>query len=287
MDVKKIKILSFIFLLSCAFLILIVTNENYYDHTFGFFNTIRVLMIVMITAFYISILVLISYSLTNNYLKRLSKDYEKQIHVQSEHYMQLANATQELRCFKHDYNNMRLGITELIREDRIIEALMFLENQKIEIRTSILKYDTGNGIVDALLSDKQNQTDKINTTIKFEGAVPGNAIDAVDLCIIFGNPLDNAIEACAEIDADVSKEIHISCVCNSGFAFIEITNPVQKKVEIRGNLPETTKPDKEMHGFGLYSLEKAIKKYDGEVTCECDETIFKLSMELSIPVKEF
>ena len=243
-------------------------------------------MIVMTIIFYLSILFLISYSLTNNYLMKLSKDYEKQIRVQSEHYVQLANATQELRCFKHDYNNMRLGITALIREKRIVEALDVLDNQKIDITTTFLKYDTGNGIVDALLTDKQRQADNINTTITFEGAVPRDSIEAVDLCIIFGNPLDNAIEACAEIDAEAPKEIHISCACNSGFVFIEITNPVQKKVEIRGNLPETTKPDKEMHGFGLYSLEKVIKKYDGEVTCECDETIFKLSMELSIPVKE-
>lgn len=178
---------------------------------------------------------------------------------------------------------MRIGLTRLLAEGKSEEALKLLEAQNQEIDSTAVAFDTGNGIVDALLTDKKRQADEINTTISFEGAVPGDSIEAVDLCIIFGNPLDNAIEACAEIDKEPPKEIHISCVCNSGFAFIEIKNPVLKKVEIRSNLPETTKPNKEMHGFGLYSLEKVIKKYDGEVSCECDKTTFKLSMEFCIP----
>lgn len=209
-----------------------------------------------------------------------------QIAAQSRFYSQLSKSNFELRRFKHNYKNTNIALTKLLSEGKSDEALKLIEAQNQELNSTSVQFDTGNGIVDALFTDKQNQADKINTTIKFEGAVPGNAIDAVDLCIIFGNPLDNAIEACSEIDTDTPKEIHIRCVCNSGFAFIEMTNPVQKKVEIRGNLPETTKPDKEMHGFGLYSLEKVIKKYDGKVTCECDETAFKLSMEFSIPVRD-
>lgn len=224
--------------------------------------------------------------MSNKQIKKISENYMNQIESQSRFYSQLSKSYFELRKFKHNYNNTSIGLKKLLEDGNIKEALELLKTQDDELKLLSIQFDTGSGIVDALLTDKQKQADNINTTITFEGSVPGEAIEAVDLCIIFGNPLDNALEACAKIDAEAPIEIHISCACNSGFIFIDITNPVKNKVEIRGNLPETTKPDKEMHGFGLYSLEKVIKKYDGEVTCECDETTFKLSMEFSIPVRD-
>ena len=248
---------------------------------------IKYLFVIILILLSLIVPLLIIYSMTNKHMKHLSNNYKNQIDAQSVFYVQLAESMFELRRFKHNYKSTNIGLMKLLSEGKSNEALKLLEAQNQELDSASVQFDTGNGIVDALLSDKQSQADKINTMIKFEGAIPRKAIEAVDLCIIFGNPLDNAIEACAKIDADTQKEIHISCACNSGFAFIEIINPVQNKVEIRGNLPETTKPDKEMHGFGLYSLEKIIKKYNGEVTCECDETTFKLSMEFSIPVKDF
>ena len=282
---KIVKILMLALLFFCFVLSLLFVNESVYI-TDLWTDTVKITMLLSVIILLISIPLIIVYSISNKYNKSLNESYQKTIIAEADHYKVLAKSNFELRQFKHNYKNTNIALMKLLSEGKSDEALKLIETQNQELDSTSVQFDTGNGIVDAMLTDKQNQADKINTTIKFEGAVPGNAIDAVDLCIIFGNPLDNAIEACAEIDANASKEIHISCVCNSGFAFIEITNPVQKKVEIRGNLPETTKPDKEMHGFGLYSLEKVIKKYDGEVTCECDETIFKLSMELNIPVKE-
>lgn len=281
----KVKVFIDASLILCFLLSILVVNEPFFSND-NWSKSVRIILLFIIIMMSLLIPLLIGYSVNEKYSQIINTVFKNQIDSQSVFYIQLAESMFELRRFKHNYKNTNIGLMKLLSDGKSDEALKLLEAQNRELDSASVQFDTGNGIVDALLTDKQNQAYKINTTIKFEGAVPKNAIEAVDLCIIFGSPLDNAIEACAETDADTPKEIHIRCVCNSGFAFIEITNPVQKKVEIRGNLPETTKPDKEMHGFGLYSLEKVIKKYDGEVTCECDETIFKLSMELSIPVKE-
>lgn len=280
-----VKIVLDTLLLFCYILVMLIGNQSIFiDKLWS--QTLQMIVLFFVIVLSISITLFTIYSVTSKSNKRLSDNYKKQISAESIFYIQLAKSNHELRQFKHNYKNTNIGLMRLLSEGKSEEALKLLEAQNQDLDSTSVQFDTGNGIVDALLTDKQRQAGNINTTITFEGAVPRDSIEAVDLCIIFGNPLDNAIEACAEIDSETLKEIHIDCVCNSGFVFIEITNPVQKKVEIRGNLPETTKPDKEMHGFGLYSLEKVIKKYDGEVTCECDETIFKLSMELSIPVKE-
>ena len=283
---KFIKLLMMISLIICSVLSVLIINKTVFMQYPKLYTVTSNLFLLLMAIILLVFPILIIYSLSNKQMKKTSENYMTQIAAQSRFYSQLSKSNFELRRFKHNYKNTNIALTKLLSEGKSDEALKLIEAQNQELNSTSVQFDTGNGIVDALFTDKQNQADKINTTIKFEGAVPGNAIDAVDLCIIFGNPLDNAIEACSEIDTDTPKEIHIRCVCNSGFAFIEMTNPVQKKVEIRGNLPETTKPDKEMHGFGLYSLEKVIKKYDGKVTCECDETAFKLSMEFSIPVRD-
>lgn len=282
---RNIKIL-FLSIIICSSILSVLLAKDYLYRGIFIWNFIARLIFVVLTAL-ISLVfpILIVYSVTNKHMKSLNENYKKQISTHSEYYIQLSQSITQLRRFKHDYNNMQIGLRKLLEEGKNKEALEMLYEQSQVINAATIGFDTGNGVVDALLNDKLRQADKINTIISFDGAVPKKSIKAVDLCIIFGNPLDNAIEACSRINNSTHKEIHIDCECNSGFAFIVITNPVQNKVEIRGNLPETTKPDKEMHGFGLYSLEKVIKKYDGEVNCECDENTFTLSMEFSIPVK--
>lgn len=281
----SIKNILLILLITCSLLSVVIIKEPIFEQYTKTNHFIKYLFIILIVLFSLIVPILIIYSITNKYMKYSSKNYKNQIASQSRFYTQLSQSNFELRKFKHNYKNMEIGLRKLISEGKTKEALELLDVQNHEIDSTSIPFDTGSGIVDALLADKQKQADTINTKILFEGAVPGEMIKAVDLCILFGNPLDNAIEACAKLNSGTLKEIHIDCVCNSGFVFIEIKNPVQKKVEIRGNLPETTKPDKELHGFGLYSLEQVIKKYDGEVTCECDDKTFILSMDFSIPIQ--
>lgn len=282
----KVKVFIDSLLILCFLLAILVVNEPFFTND-NWSKSVRIILLFIILMMTLLIPMLVIYSVNEKFNEKINKLFREQINSESIFYTQLAESMFELRQFKHNYKNTNIALMKLLSEGKNKEALKLLEAQNQDLDSTSVQFDTGNGIVDALLTDKQRQADNINTTITFEGAVPGDSIEAVDLCIIFGNPLDNAIEACVKIDAETPKEIHISCACNSGFIFIDITNPVKNKVEIRGNLPETTKPDKEMHGFGLYSLEKVIKKYDGEVTCECDEKTFKLSIEFSIPVKDF
>lgn len=90
---------------------------------------------------------------------------------------------------------------------------------------SLIKFNTGNGIVDAILTEKQEKATTENTVITFSGAVAASAITATDLCIIFGKTLKKAIEACEKLQTDIKKEISVVCKCNSGFMFLTISNP--------------------------------------------------------------
>ena len=65
-------------------------------------------------------------------------------------------------------------------------------------------------------------------------------------------------------------------------AFITITNPVNSDIQIHKNSIMTTKQDKINHGFGIYSIKKAIEKYNGNLDLLCDNNIFSLHITLEL-----
>lgn len=244
-------------------------------------KTIAVLMVFLFITFPIMIL----NATTNTYLKKLNHDYEEQIKAQAEHYAALAKANFELRRFRHDLKNIQIGIRNLISKGKYEEALDMLnysENQSYQIKDVNTKFDTGNGIVDALLADKQKKATPLNTEIVFEGAVPTDTITATELCVLFGNTVDNAIEACQKLNAENEKTINICCNCNSGFMFLNITNPIDEPIKIKNNTLMTTKADKTLHGFGLYSLDKIIKTHNGELNLSCEKNSFNVDINMCI-----
>lgn len=229
--------------------------------------------------------IIIIITLSNSYLKSQNETFQKDIEAQAKHYSDLAKANYELRRFKHDFNNIKIGLEKTLNDNDCEAALSIIENSNYEIQNpteKMLEFDTGNGIVDALLSDKQNKANKSNTRIVFSGSVPPDSIAPTDLCVLFGNTLDNAIEACEKFEDETEKTIFVSCKCNSGFAFISITNPVAEDVVIHGNSIDSTKSDKASHGYGLYSLSKIVKKLDGSLNLSCEDRIFKVEIDLSL-----
>ena len=129
---------------------------------------------------------------------------------------------------------------------------------------SLTKFDTGNGIVDAILTEKQEKATTVNTVITFNGAIAASAITATDLSVIFGNTLDNAIEACEKLQADIKKEVSVVCKYNSGFMFLTISNPVTENIKIHNNTIQTTKQDKSALSIKVC---KFFKKLDNWCFC--------------------
>lgn len=229
--------------------------------------------------------ILIITVLTNTYLKKQNESFERELEAQAAHYVALAEANKELSRFKHDFKNLRIGIIKTLTSGDCEIALEMIENgQKdfIEATENTTKFNTGNGIVDAILSEKQKRATASNTVIVFEGRIPQTGFSSTDLCVIFGNTLDNAVEACEKIREGENKIISVSVNCTGGFIFISITNPVSEKVIVHNNHIETTKKDRASHGFGLYSIQKVAKKYNGEINILAEEHLFTITLDLLI-----
>lgn len=98
----------------------------------------------------------------------------------------------------------------------------------------------------------------------------------MDLCVIFGNALDNAIEACDRVENE-ERQIYVYMMYSPQELTCRISNTAKKPEH---EIIKTSKSDKLNHGFGLENIKKTVEKYNGVVNIEQDEEKFTLSFSL-------
>ena len=161
----------------------------------------------------------------------------------------------------------------------------YVGNINLELNSMNNSFNTGNKIVDIILSDKKSICIKNN--INFECFLDLSKLDFVDMndiCIIFSNAIDNAIQACQKIKTNsLKKFISIKVTYVNSFCVINIENSkINKILSKKGNII-TDKKDKFHHGLGIKNIKNIVNKYDGEVSIKFDDEKFLLT--IMIPIK--
>lgn len=282
---RYVMIISALLLIIAATLSVLVSGFAQSDFPDKWNRWIQVITPFLLMAICVVVPVIFIISISNTRLKTLTADYEQQIHAQAEHYKNLAEANYEVRRFRHDFKNIRIAIEKLLERGEYDEALKLIHqcDDALEHPGGFHSaFDTGNGIADALLTDKQAKAANHNTQILFQGVIPSDFLSPTDLCVILGNSLDNALDACQKLSAQDHKTVSVSCKCSSGFLFLSITNPIAERILIRNNHIATTKENKTLHGFGLYSLHSIVKKYDGELQLSATDDSFTVDIDLCV-----
>ncbi len=176
-----------------------------------------------------------------------------------------------------------LCIRNLIADNNIDEAVSYL-NEISALADNKQKYfDTGNNMINALLTDKNEKASASNTKIIFSGNVPANGIKNSDLCTVFANAVDNAVEACCKDMSGTEKTISIDSECRQGYLFLTVTNPCFDKVifDDSGRII-SSKADSEHHGFGISNIKNTVKKYSGHASAECRDDVFRISIDMHL-----
>lgn len=119
---------------------------------------------------------------------------------------------------------------------------------------------------------------------KFAAAGAGFLVvqNVMDICSIFGNALDNAIECEKKIKDYDKRMIHINAFSEKNFLIIRFENYYEGDIQFEKGLPVTTKKQAAAHGYGLKSLRYTVHKYDGEVNIDTDDSWF--SLRILIPL---
>ena len=190
-----------------------------------------------------------------------------------ENYITLQKSTAELRKVKHDLSNHIISIKAYVEDGKKDECLQYLDSltDYANINSDII--DTGNSVIDAILTAKRNLARERNIDFSADIQIPENLkINSSDCCVIFGNALDNAIEACDKVQGD--KYINVSLIYQNGSLMCKIANSMN---EAKNPLLKTTKADKINHGIGLKNIRETLNKYSSMLRVEQNSGEFVLS----------
>lgn len=158
-------------------------------------------------------------------------------------------------------------------------------DDSIEIYDSIVK--TGSEVLDTILTEKSLlcRDKDIHIQCVADGSRMG-FLDPADTYAIFGNALDNAIEAVQRFADKDKRQIDVLVHVKQQFLVITITNPLDTQPVFRNGLPVTTKTGGDYHGFGLRGVQRILKKYDGHLTVSTENDCFALKILIPLPRQE-
>lgn len=143
-----------------------------------------------------------------------------------------------------------------------------LEDAFHQIRTCERTVYCENPIVNSVLVLKKRLAEEKNIPMQIITYVDKDTgVDPLDLCSLFCNLIDNAIEASEKItDRIEERSIKISADCRSGFLILRVENRAQQVPEFRNGTCRTSKStDKELHGLGLKLVRQIVEEYDGRM----------------------
>lgn len=238
---------------------------------------ISLILFFAILVSFVIVFLLISENLSNSYYSRYNKIMQDKVNDDAKHIEKIALASEDLRHLKHDIRNMIIGINTYLDANDIEGAKTYLNVLHERVTPSRKWIHTGNPFLDSLLLDKHDSITENNINIKFDGLMPIESLKPVDICIVFGNALDNAIEACVKLPANIEREITFSIKQHANVIFIKISNPIASPIKIHNNNIISTKSTRG-HGIGIPSMRKIVEEYNGQLILKSDEVSFTIEM---------
>ena len=128
-----------------------------------------------------------------------------------------------------------------------------------------------------------------NHGITLTSVVDGKLLDfmeTMDICSIFGNALDNAIESVIKLEDKEKRLIHVTVSQQKSFLMIRVENYFEGGLEYAKGQLESTKKEKAFHGYGIKSIRYTVNKYDGAVDIDTKDNWFNLKILIPLKNKE-
>ena len=188
----------------------------------------------------------------NRDIHRLGVQYEKERRRIWQDCTSRLDKAYEMLDERKDFGMVRNTLEDAFHQIRTCERTVYCENP---IVNSVL-------VLKKRLAEEKNIPMQIITYVDKD-----TGVDPLDLCSLFCNLIDNAIEASEKItDREEEHSIKISADCRSGFLILRVENRAQQVPEFRNGTCRTSKStDKELHGLGLKLVRQIVEEYDGRM----------------------
>lgn len=171
--------------------------------------------------------------------------------------------------FKHHINI----INSLLLDSTNSKAIEYLKGINLYSKYSQV-FHTGNNIIDTVVNVKNTEASQKNISLFADVNIDKITVKDADLCSILSNLIDNAIEAVDKIENDKTVKLNINQKGN--MLFIAMENPsVYNPLENNFNSQK-----KGNHGWGTKIISDIVNKYNGNMTMNYDDKIFKIKIML-------
>ena len=278
----SLRRLLIIILIPCSTLVILILQYYYFmiiPHT----DTITSLPALLCYAFLIS-----SNMVVLDLIEHLYQDAEKEnqlefakklLHSQSDQYQQLLDHNKSVLKLRHDHKNFLLGLISEIKNNNIDGALASLTNQ-CELLKLPYNGSSPNGIIGTIVNSKSTLAQSKGIEIDFSHSeLQKIQVSEIDMAIILGNALDNAIEALQKIPEPKIKTVSLLIRVHNNQIVIVVKNQVLENIDTE-NL-QTTKKNSAQHGFGILSIKNLVNKYNGEVSFSCIDKTFQVYITMN------
>ena len=213
--------------------------------------------------------------------------------MEQQKYKELSAAVEKNRELVHDVKNHYLVIREYVRDGDYESLAGYIDGlHKDFVRTDSWVY-TGNFVLDLILGQKRLTAQGQGFSFELQASpLSGLPFSDREICSLFGNLLDNAIEACerarqrkeekaAAKSAPGSEgipEIMVKIEQQNQMLFIEISNSTDEIPEQKERGFQSSKKDPSLHGYGLKSVERIVEDHDGVIRYDADGRSFTVTV---------
>jgi two-component system sensor histidine kinase AgrC len=230
------------------------------------------------TIYYVSFLIAILFLLAENNQIFMRKSYEDsateyQNKILNKQVEEVQNIYVTMRSWRHDYHNHLQKLKAHIMLDQINEANQYLNELEIDLDNVNQLVESGNVNLDAILNSKLSLAKKSNIDINYKAQVPKTlTITDIDLCVLIGNLIDNAVEACQKISDSSPRFIRVYVGIFKKQLYISVTNSTNEIIRKLDEEYITTKRGN--HGHGLKRINNIVEKYAGYINRQNEPKVF-------------
>ncbi len=204
-----------------------------------------------------------------------------QIEMQREYFDALSGQVNEVRAIRHDIRHFIGALQRLAGEGRLEELNRFINEYEQSADTDPLPVFCDNVVANSILGYYAIKARNAAIPYHCTCSIPKRlSISDSDLCVVLGNALENAIEACEKLDQAEARFILAEARIMNGQLLVRIENSYDGRVNVGADGYLSTK-NEEFHGMGIRNMKKIVEAYGGFVKTEHDGAVFTLQAAFS------
>lgn len=195
----------------------------------------------------------------------------------------------ETRSFRHDIRNHIAVVKNLLQSGKLKEAASYIEDMDDMAETMSFPCSTNNPVVDILVGNKLGIAKSMGIRVDCSLLLPYPCgLRDIDICIVLSNALDNAIQACKNMETDTLSDSSPpvppgTCSMGCPDGYIQVSGRIQGDFLMLEVQNSFRGKDMFKKGTGLSNIKAVAEKYSGAMSIETQGNVFVLQVLLIIP----